>query len=174
VFECFGQLAYWSFNWSLHQIINIWKIPLFSLSVSIQKIPQESWDQDWDDNKREEWLSCLLSVMRWQDKSNKDRDNWEHDAKLANSSDNADHPVSVSCQETVSPVIGIVLPNLNSILLEVILYTPAFTLGLCLIISKSSANCLPVSWESLLNVHSQEKSKWVLVIVEKSLTNMIL
>jgi len=87
-----------------------------------------------------------LKENKWYESGRKGHD----DHNLASGFDNPDHPSSVGVYKSWLAVVSVVLPDLDCILLEIILNLPLFTLEL-------NTDSLLVSWESLMNVHSDEK-----------------
>jgi len=114
--------------------------------------------------------------MRWaEDKTNEC--SWECHNKhhLASCHNNIDHPGFESREEPYPSIVSIMLPNFHSILLEIILDVPVIfnAKGLFFLILKTFANGFLIGREFFLDVHSQEQSKWVLVLFEEPIANSI-
>lgn len=64
---------------------------------------------------------------------------------LASCQDDVDHPGLEFLQEAWSPIVSVMLPDLHSVLLEVILDAPVSAFGLCFLIFKTLANGLLIA-----------------------------
>lgn len=80
--------------------------------------------------------------MRWTNEANYHsyQRHTKHD--LASYQNNIDHPGLESLEEAWSSIVSIMLPNLDSILLEIVLDAPVGAFGFCFLILKTEANGL--------------------------------
>lgn len=62
--------------------------------------------------------------------------------QLASCDNNVDHPGLEFLEEAWPSIVSIMLPNLDSILLEIVLDAPVSAFGFCLLILKALANGL--------------------------------
>jgi len=109
--------------------------------------------------------------MRWaHDETYNDCKNSDYKDDLRRNQDNVENPSLKDLKLRICPMeVGVMLPDLESILLEVVLHIPVSTFGFGLFINKALLNRLFIFRELFLNIHSKEQSHRVFICVKKLL-----